>query len=216
MRQRARVPNSAINSFVVHYDGTAVIRRTGKRVPQEIESYHRGKGWTDIGYGFVIDILGNIYEGRGWNVVGAHAGTTEGNNQPSVQLHIGGSQKPTDSQMESLAWLYNMANVRYGKTLTPKGHNDYQPTSCPGPYKKYILDYLRNNKTSKDDIMTEAEITRIVEAAVNRVLWSPVVDPSVNKAAEKSVISSSWRNNLWWLINRITELENKIDDLNRS
>jgi N-acetylmuramoyl-L-alanine amidase len=31
------------------------------------------KRWGDIGYNFVVGEDGNIYEGRGWNVMGAHA-----------------------------------------------------------------------------------------------------------------------------------------------
>lgn len=29
-------------------------------------------GWSDIGYSFVIGEDGNVYEGRGWDTVGAH------------------------------------------------------------------------------------------------------------------------------------------------
>lgn len=29
-------------------------------------------GWPDIGYSFIIGEDGNIYEGRGWNTIGAH------------------------------------------------------------------------------------------------------------------------------------------------
>lgn len=31
------------------------------------------RGWWDIGYSFLIGEDGNVYEGRGWNYVGAHA-----------------------------------------------------------------------------------------------------------------------------------------------
>jgi N-acetylmuramoyl-L-alanine amidase len=30
-------------------------------------------GWLDIGYNFVVGEDGNVYEGRGWTRVGAHA-----------------------------------------------------------------------------------------------------------------------------------------------
>lgn len=29
-------------------------------------------GWPDIGYSFIIGEDGNIYDGRGWNTIGAH------------------------------------------------------------------------------------------------------------------------------------------------
>jgi hypothetical protein len=36
------------------------------------QDYHISKGWGDIGYSFLVDELGNIYEGRGWFRTGAH------------------------------------------------------------------------------------------------------------------------------------------------
>ncbi len=38
-----------------------------------IQNYHMdSNGWSDIGYSFLVGGDGKIYEGRGWNVVGAH------------------------------------------------------------------------------------------------------------------------------------------------
>ena len=34
-----------------------------------------GAGWSDIGYNFLIGEDGNVYEGRGWDRLGAHSGS---------------------------------------------------------------------------------------------------------------------------------------------
>ena len=49
-------------------------------------------GWSDIGYNFLVGEDGNIYEGRGWGKVGAHA---RGHNSDS----IGELGAPDDAQV---------------------------------------------------------------------------------------------------------------------
>ncbi|XP_060520258.1 peptidoglycan-recognition protein LE-like [Cylas formicarius] len=48
------------------------------------QTFHiESRGWDDIAYNFMIGSDGNVYEGRGWNVVGSH---TQGYNARSVGI----------------------------------------------------------------------------------------------------------------------------------
>jgi hypothetical protein len=125
-----------------------------------IEVYHvKGNGWNDIGYNFLVDRYGTVYEGRGGgidrNVVGAHA---EGFNTGSVGVAlIGNFQAATppkvmqQSLVKLLAWRLDVAHVdplakvvyasggnakyRAGKVVTLRaisGHRDTGPSECPG------------------------------------------------------------------------------------
>lgn len=128
-----RVAPSRRRTFVVHYDGGHPTSRTGADVPKGIQDHHqRGNGWSDGGYNFVIDQDGNIYEMRGWDIVGAHAGRAGNVEGIGVQVHIGGSQEPSAKALTSLRWLYAEANKRFGRTLAVRGHKDYMSTECPG------------------------------------------------------------------------------------
>ena len=92
-----------------------------------IEVYHvKGNGWNDIGYNFLVDRFGQIFEGRyggiDRNVVGAHA---QGFNTGSTGIALIGNYQsgtPTAAQLASLekliAWRLDLAHVDPLSTLT--------------------------------------------------------------------------------------------------
>ena len=125
-----------------------------------IELYHvKGNGWNDIGYNFLVDRFGTVFEGRFGgierNVIGAHA---EGFNTGSVGVAVVGeysslavSPQARDSLAKLLAWRLDLAHVDPLSTLsfisggnarfpaglpvflrTVSGHRDTGFTDCPG------------------------------------------------------------------------------------
>ncbi len=125
-----------------------------------IEIYHvKSNGWNDIGYNFLVDRYGTVYEGRYGgierNVVGAHA---RGFNTGSVGVALIGTfesaQPPAAAETaleKLLAWRLDLAHVDPLATLTVvsggserfpagipvflrsvSGHRDTGSTSCPG------------------------------------------------------------------------------------
>jgi N-acetylmuramoyl-L-alanine amidase-like protein len=125
-----------------------------------IEVYHvKGNGWNDIGYNFLVDKYGQVFEGRyggvDKNVIGAHA---EGFNTGSVGVALLGTYQtaaPTAAEKTALAnllaWRLDIAHVDPLSTLTyssggdPRfpagtpvflravsGHRDTGFTTCPG------------------------------------------------------------------------------------
>jgi hypothetical protein len=125
-----------------------------------IQRYHvKGNGWNDIGYNFLVDRFGQVFEGRAGgitrNVVGAHA---QGFNTGSVGVAVLGTysaagieQPAKDALVALLAWRLDVAHVDPASSVvwrsggnprypvgTPvslravSGHRDTGPTSCPG------------------------------------------------------------------------------------
>ena len=125
-----------------------------------IEVYHvKGNGWNDIGYNFLVDKYGQVFEGRyggvDKNVIGAHA---EGFNTGSVGVALIGTYQtaaPTTAEKTALtnllAWRLDIAHVDPLSTLTytsggnarfpagtpvflraVSGHRDTGFTTCPG------------------------------------------------------------------------------------
>ncbi len=141
---------------------------------QAIYYYHaRTRGWGDIGYNFLIDPLGNIYEGRsgGDFVVGGH--TYCANTDTIGVAFIGNFQNemPSENALESGARLLGELSNFYGldleqfsdfhgaNTRNLVGHRDYGATVCPGnSLYSYLstlatdaMNYARGNKMSAAD-----------------------------------------------------------------
>ncbi|ARB11443.1 endolysin [Streptomyces phage ToastyFinz] len=127
----AYVPLSSRTEFFVHYDGAHHITATGPAVPRAIEAQHLAQGWAGVGYHFVVDQAGHIYEGRGWTRQGAHC---PGHNLSGfgVQIAVGGDQKPSEAALAACRALYDEACRRTGRTLAKRGHRDGIATQCPG------------------------------------------------------------------------------------
>ncbi|XP_038059251.1 peptidoglycan recognition protein 1-like [Patiria miniata] len=107
---------------------------------RNMQNYHMdGHGWDDIGYNLVIGGDERVYIGRGWDTVGAHAGSTFFN-QNSVGITIIGdytNKLPTDGVLRVLKQLL-VCGVESGHLTEQyllRGHRDVResgPTACPG------------------------------------------------------------------------------------
>lgn len=68
----------------------------------DIDAWHKKRGWTGIGYHYVICIDGNVEPGRRLEVAGAHA---QGHNAKSIGICLIGKDRFTLAQWESLQEL---------------------------------------------------------------------------------------------------------------
>lgn len=118
-----------LKTVIVHHSGLELYHG-----PQAIQRLHmRQRGWADIGYHFLVDGLGELYEGRRLNIRGAHTG---GFNTGSVGVCLLGNFDVVEAAAAPLATLRALAGyLREAYTVTHMaGHRDFQPgaTSCPG------------------------------------------------------------------------------------
>lgn len=115
--------------FVVHHSEGPVTQTV-----RSIQDFHMDKrGWNDIGYNFLVDHLGKIYEGRGWLVIGAQA---QGHNTAGIGVcYIGRDGKDiTDAGKASIRAMYDEAHRLSGRALAKRGHGQLSgnATDCPG------------------------------------------------------------------------------------
>lgn len=175
------------SSLLTWWTGTAI------QELQNIYKYHALTKWRgDIGYNFIIDPFGNIYEWRAWWawVVGAQ---TAWNNTPSVWISLMGNfnvNEPTDASLKSLTALVTAlakkykinpkatatyfkasSEIPYLKTYTNytiAGHTDAGVTSCPGTNLYNLLPELRDQVSKNLSTLSIAKVRTSSSSSVNR------------------------------------------------
>lgn len=165
-RIRRRRPDYAdtVRFAVVHHTAgsNAYTRAQSAAIVRGIQRYHvLANGWDDIGYNFLIDKYGQVFEGR-WggidrNVVGAHAqGFNTGSSGVAlIGRYDGSTISPAarNALVRLLAWRLDVAHAdpstifswrssgnprfRTGTEITLRtisGHRDTGYTTCPGSH----------------------------------------------------------------------------------
>lgn len=123
-----------IDTIVIHCSATPPSMDVGV---EEIEEWHINRGWSEVGYHFVIRRDGTIEDGRDLDKVGAHA---KGFNANSIGIcYVGGvdselepEDNKTQAQSDSLFDLVGALQVVFGR-CNVLGHCDLPRVTkaCP-------------------------------------------------------------------------------------
>ncbi len=192
MRRRDALVASGLRLAVIHHTATAndYSPEQSAGIVRSIYEYHvLHNGWNDIGYAFLIDRYGQIFEGRAGGidlpVVGAHA---RGFNTGSAGIALignGSLEGVTAAQRASLVqlltWRLDLAHIdplgrvtltsggnsqyRAGESVdlrTISGHRDLDATSCPGDLVAADLDAFARS-------VADAPAPRIVAPKAERL-----------------------------------------------
>ena len=209
IRRRAALVAPDLRLTFVHHTATAndYPPEQSAAIVRSIYAYHvRHNGWNDIGYAFLVDRYGQIFEGRAGGVeqaiVGAHA---QGFNTGSVGIALigNGSLEPItpaarSSLVQLLTWRLDLAhldplarssvtsrgNPRFpaGTTValrTISGHRDVDATGCPGDLVEPELDAIARE-------VAAAPVPRIVSPRIGRL-----ADGSIHLSA-RLLAASAW------------------------
>nr|CAD7445072.1 unnamed protein product [Timema bartmani] len=110
-------------------------KNTCSAIVRSYQNYHIDtKGWNDIGYSFVIGEDGHVYEGRGWDFIGAHA---PGYNTQSIGICVIGDFSDRLPNEEALTTLSELISCgvdigKIGEGYHVIGHRQARDTLCPG------------------------------------------------------------------------------------
>lgn len=173
IRRAAPTYADELEAAVVHHtvNSNSYSRADAPALVRGIYAYHvKSNGWNDIGYNFVIDRFGQVFEGRYGGVsspvIGAH---TAGFNTATAGVALLGTHGSTPVSTEAraalvslLSWRMDQAHVNpsgsaslrsagndkfaAGRTVTTRavgGHRDLFSTECPGSLAYGVIDSVR-------------------------------------------------------------------------
>lgn len=123
-----------INEIIVHCSATP----SGRQVTvNQIDAWHRERGFKCIGYHYIVYLDGSIHSGRTENEIGAHC---LGHNANSIGVcYVGGcsSASPstpadtrTPAQKKALVDILKQLKAKY-PNASIHGHCDYAAKACP-------------------------------------------------------------------------------------
>ena len=195
---RSGTPDFApLNRVIVHHTVTATDEPNPAGRIRTIHQFHtQGRGWSDIGYNFIVDGAGRIYEGRlaraygvgevhdgedssGRGVIGAHA---SGHNAGSVGIALLGTYtdgriSPTDAALDAVATL---AAWKLGsRGIDPRApgaliaHRDVVATGCPGDGCYNRLPEVRDRAFARTSSTASPDGGGLIENLLDLVVEAP-------------------------------------------
>jgi hypothetical protein len=142
------LPVNGFNRLTVHHWGVDVAgMSTDKdsmvRRMDGLLCSHLARNYGDIGYHFVLDPVGRVWEGRSLEMEGAHVSGENEHNLGVMLLGNFQTERPTGPQLDSLSrvvgWALSLYPIDQGRIL---GHCDLASSACPGrslyPFVKHI------------------------------------------------------------------------------
>ena len=136
-----KIEPSYRTGIVVHHSVTAEGRslQDVKVILRQIDDMHRAQGWGGIGYNLAVDYAGRIYRARGVNVMGVH--TADNNSRNYGVCYIGdGREGITRAAVAAIRDSVKFLQDNSKKKLKIRGHQDLNPTACPGPHIQRLVE----------------------------------------------------------------------------
>lgn len=145
-------PMRRITRITIHHEGSTPFSSTRPAdVRQRLEQVrlaHLSRGWADIGYHFVIDPAGRVFQGRPVSLQGAHV---KYNNEQNLGIMLLGNfeeQSPTPQALASLQRFVASQMSRYHVPVrSVYTHQELRPTLCPGRTLQSRLVAMRSGGT---------------------------------------------------------------------
>jgi hypothetical protein len=184
---------TAVTHLIVHHTAGPNELSDWAAYMRSVWDFHvNGRGWDDIGYNWLIDPNGVIYQGRGDNIRGAHFCSSNTGTMGVAMMGDYTDREPSSAALLALrhllAWKscdrdFDPQEVAFhpssGRNLRRvSGHRDGCDTACPGDQfyplfgqvRQGVADYIENSC----DVVGETDIQ--LPSASIQVVPNPITD----------------------------------------
>ncbi len=184
-----------LNEIIIHCSATSPDWMKDKPIGDkvaEIDRWHKDRGWSGIGYHYVIDRTGVFERGRPLDKVGAHV---KDHNTGTIGIClIGGHGSSanddffdnfTGAQDRALRDLIRQLQSDHSTINKVTGHNEYAAKACPG---FRVARWLNREPTKTKTAMTSTTMQAAAVTAVSGVGGVATAVGSLDSAAQIVVI----------------------------
>jgi hypothetical protein len=142
---------NGISKVTIHHEGWTAVNFTSQSTTaqriEKIRRYHVGENrWGDIGYHYIVDRAGRVWEGRPIRYQGAHVSKNNENNVGILVLGNFEKQSPSGAQLKGLYATVDALAAKYSvKSAMVRSHQEINPTTCPGKNLQNQMNALRRH-----------------------------------------------------------------------
>lgn len=144
---RITIHHDAMNSVGVTSESAAARRLAGIRADHTSrKDPSTGANWVDIGYHYIIDPAGRVWQGRPVSIEGAHVAKTNDHNLGIMVMGNFDEQSVTREAMSTLSSFVaaQMRQYRVGVSRVYT-HQELKATACPGRNLQRLMQSLRSS-----------------------------------------------------------------------
>jgi hypothetical protein len=162
---------NGVKRITIHHDGMPPLpMKTEGQIKSRIVSIRKAhsKKYADIGYHFIVDPLGRIWEGRPLEYQGAHV---QGKNENNIGILFLGNtyhDKPTEKGLDGLFTFLRYLRQRYEiSEANVVTHRELAQTGCPGKFLQEEIDKAR--KAGELKYKKPGDFTFDLEETITRI-----------------------------------------------
>ena len=101
---------------------------TGAEMVDEIRRWHKKRGFSDVGYHFLIDKSGVVFPGRS---LAKSPAAQKGHNTGTIAIMVHGLEKFPPNMLEQCRLLCAEINTAYEGRISFHGHCEVSAKTCP-------------------------------------------------------------------------------------